>query len=49
MHDSNGSCIVSDVLGVFPVISGFSCSDYSLYIGIVSVVASSLFWAQVTK
>ena len=49
MLDANGSCIVSEILGVFPVISGFSCTDYALFIGGVGMLSSYIFWIQVTK
>lgn len=49
MVDQNGSCIVQEVLGVFPVINGMGCSDYALYIGFLGIVSASIFWILVTK
>ncbi len=43
------TCNAEEILGVFPIIDGFSCSDYALFIGSVAIVSAFLFWEQVTK
>lgn len=49
MVDSNGSCIVQEILGVYPVINGMGCTDYALFIGFVGIISGALFWSLVTK
>jgi len=43
------TCEESEILGVFPKISDFTCTDYALFIGFVGIVSATLFWHQVTK
>ena len=45
----SATCNTQEILGVFPVIPGFSCSDYALFIGFVGIVSASIFWNEVTK
>lgn len=42
-------CNATNILGVFPVIEGMTCSDYALFIGFVGIFSAYLFWEQVTK
>jgi hypothetical protein len=45
----SATCKRSEILGVFPQINGFSCSDYALFVGFVSIISAYIFWDQVTK
>ena len=45
----SATCKKPKILGEFPVISGFSCSEYALFIGFVGITSAVLFWNGVTK
>lgn len=45
----SATCKNSKILGVFPQIPYFTCTDYALFIGFVGIVSATLFWYQVTK
>ena len=43
------TCTKSEILGVFPQITGMTCSDYALMIAFTSIISAYLFWDNVTK
>ena len=45
----SATCADSNIIGVFPKINGFSCTDYALFIGFVGLISAYIFWEQVTK
>ncbi|HIP03023.1 MAG TPA: hypothetical protein EYG75_05870 [Campylobacterales bacterium] len=45
----SATCKNSEILGIFPKIPYFTCTDYALFIGFVGIVSATLFWHQVTK
>ena len=49
LFSDNSTCSDSAILGVFPEIDGFTCTDYALFIGFVSIISAYLFWDNVTK
>ena len=45
----SATCKKPKILGEFPEIAGFSCSDYALFIGFVGITSAVLFWNGVVK
>jgi hypothetical protein len=43
------TCKISEILGAFPIINGFDCTEYALLLGLSGLAFSYLFWSQVTK